>query len=255
MDRLAFTALNAINEQRISRQVRTNELANVATTGFKRSYEAAYKAIKTEGSGYDTRISPLLESKDFIDLNPGAVVVTANTTDIVIRGQGVLGVQAPNGDVAFTRRGDLRLNAQGALENGAGHLVLDNNGGPITIPAGFRINITDRGQIFATNPAAPAPQVEVPVGQLMLRDSSNVKLVRRNDTLFDPFIDNTRTPGDFASGPQPVFVQSGALEGSNVNPINAMVALIDAERSFESNIRFVKEARSIDESGAQLLKA
>ena len=47
MDRLAYTALNSINERRTSRHVLANELANVSTTGFKRSYEAAMQAVKT----------------------------------------------------------------------------------------------------------------------------------------------------------------------------------------------------------------
>ena len=62
MDRLAYTVLNSVNERRLSRHVTANELANVATTGFKRTYEAAMTAVKTEGMGYDTRISPQIEN-------------------------------------------------------------------------------------------------------------------------------------------------------------------------------------------------
>ncbi len=254
MDRLAYTALNSINERRTSRHVLANELANVSTTGFKRSYEAAMQAVKTEGMGYDTRFSPQMEKIDRVFLTPGSLMVTGNATDITVLEEGVLGVQAPNGEVAFTRRGDLKTNVNGVLENGQGHLVLDEGGAPITVPPGFLVNITKQGGVFVRNPTEPAPQVEVPVAQLMLRDASETVLVRREDGLFEAFIDGLRQPGDFPTGPKAVEVVSGALEGSNVNPITAMVKLIDETRSFESSIRFIKSAKEIDESGAQLLR-
>lgn len=255
MDKLAYTALNAVNEKRVARHMLTNELANVSTTGFKKSFDVALQAVKTEGLGYDTRISPQMEALDRIQLAPGALMVTGNPTDITLKEQGVLGVQAPDGTVAFTRRGDLRLNAQGVLENGVGHAALDDAGQPISVPAGFAINITATGQVLARDPNAPAPQVEVPIAQLMLRDASETVLVRREDGLFEAFIDGARQPGDFPTGPKPVELVSGALEGSNVNPISAMVKLIDAERSFESAIKFIKEAKGLDEAGAQMLRA
>lgn len=255
MDKLAFTALNAVNERRVARQMLTNELANVATTGFKRSYEAAMQAVLTDGEGYATRISPQIVSKDYIDLSPGPLVVTGSPVDIAMKDQTVLGVQAPDGSTAFTRRGDLRVNTQGLLENGQGHAILSDAGAPISVPPGFALSITETGQLLARDPNAPAPQVEVPIAQLMLRDASQTRLVRREDSLFDPFIDDARRPGDFPTGPLPTELMSGALENSNVNPISAMVKLIDTERSFESCIKFIKEARGLDESGAQLLRA
>lgn len=255
MDRLAYTVLNSINERRVSRHVTANELANVATTGFKRTYEAAMTAVKTEGMGYDTRISPQLEKFERIMLTPGAMMVTGQPTDIAVLKQGVLGVQAPNGDVAFTRRGDLRVNENGVLENAQGHLVVDDAGAPINVPPGFAVNITKQGEVFIRDPQAVGVQAEVAVAQLMLRDASQTVMVRREDGLFEAFIDGERRPGDFPSGPEAVEVLAGALEGSNVNPIQSMVKLIDESRSFEQSIRFIKSAKEIDESGSQLLRA
>ena len=60
--------------------------------------------------------------------------------------------------------------------------------------------------------------------------------------------------GDFVNGPLPVTVTPQALESSNVNPVVAVVRLIDYTRSFESQIRFIKEAKSLDESGMSMLK-
>ena len=255
MDRLAYTSLNSINERRISRHVTANELANVATTGFKRTYEAAMQAVKTEGMGYDTRISPQIEKYERIMLTPGAMMITGNPLDIAVQGQGVLGVQAPNGDTAFTRRGDLRLNVDGVLENAQGHVVLDDAGAPISIPPGFAVNITQTGAIFVKDPTAVGVQPEIQVAQLMLRDASETVMVRREDGLFEAFIDGERRTGDFPTGPKPVEVLAGALEGSNVNVIQSMVKLIDESRSFETSIKFIKQAKEIDETGSQLLRA
>ena len=58
MDRLAFTVAQGITEKAVARQLMTNELANVSTVGFKRSYDTALKAIKVEGGGFDTRFQP-----------------------------------------------------------------------------------------------------------------------------------------------------------------------------------------------------
>ena len=125
MDRLAFNAVAAINVQANSRQMATNELANVSTVGFKRSYQLAMSAVNIEGPGMKTRFQPQASEDDFINLKPGSVMATGRELDVVMSQQAVLAVTAPNGDLAFTRRGDLRINPQGVLENGSGHLVRD----------------------------------------------------------------------------------------------------------------------------------
>jgi flagellar basal-body rod protein FlgF len=89
----------------------------------------------------------------------------------------------------------------------------------------------------------------------MLRDASKIRLERREDSLFRPQADFRTATGDFTSGPIPASVTPQAVESSNVNPINAMVKLIDYSRSFETNMRFIKEAKSLDESGTSMLKA
>jgi flagellar basal-body rod protein FlgF len=255
MDRFAYTSLNGINERRLARHVFTNELANVSTPGFKKTYEAAMQANKTEGMGYDTRISPQMEKIERVLLTPGAIMVTGQSTDLAFKGQTLMGVRAPNGDLAFTRRGDLKVNINGVLENGQGHPVMGEDNNPISVPPGFALNITERGQVFARDPNVAGVAEEVLIGQILLRDASETVIVRREDGLFESFANNTRVTGDFPTGPVPVEVVSGALEGSNVNPVLALVKLIDESRSFEQNIKFIKEAKNIDEAGATMLRA
>ncbi len=250
MDRLIFTANAAITEKAVERQVIVNEMANVSTIGFKRSFDMALRSVKIEGPGFDTRFQTQAVSKDVIDLVPGAVMATGRPLDIAMSGFSVMGVESSTGELAFTRRGDLRVSAQGVLENGLGHAIR-GEGGPIQVPPGFIVSINKDGSVYAADPNQPTA-VPAQIGQILLRDASVQKMVRREDGLFRP--EGLPMGADFASGPEMIQLTPGALEASNVNPVYAMTRMIDHSRSFESQIRAIKEAKSLDESGSTMLK-
>lgn len=250
MDRLVFTSYSAINEKAVERQVLVNELANVSTTGFKRSFDVALRSIKVDGSGFDTRYQTQAVARDVIDLDPGPVLSSGRPLDVAMNGNTVMGVQAKDGQLAFTRRGDLRINAQGTLETGTGELVR-GAAGPLVVPPGFLISINADGSVYAKDPVQAAAPPAL-IGQILLRDASQMPMARRGDGLFTPL---GQPPGsDFQSGPQLASLTPKALEGSNVNAVYAMTRMIDHSRSFESQIRAIKEAKSLDESGATLMK-
>ena len=255
MDRLAFTSMASINERRLLREQLNNELANVSTVGFKKSYENAMVSVKAKGDGWDTRIQPYIEKFNAVNLDQGHLMVTGQKLDIALTDQNVLGVRAKNGELAFTRRGDLRLNSQGVLETGSSNPVLSEDGNPITIPAGFEVQITKEGDIFARDPLQPVDAPPVQIARMMLRDASQVTLQRREDTLFAPHIQYRKENGDFTNGPKVPQIVPGALEASNVNPVTAMVKLIDFSRSFETQIKTIAEAKQLDEAGSSMLKA
>ncbi len=253
MDRLAFNAVAAINEQRIARQMVTNELANVSTVGFKRSFEASVRAVQVNGPGLSTRMQPQSFTEDFIQLKAGTVMATGNNLDVALTGSAVLGVTSADGQLAFTRRGDLRVNANGVLENGSGYLVRGEGGSPISAPAGLVITIESDGTVFGRDPAQTNATPPVPLGTLLLRDASEVKLQRRPDGLFS--VVGLEQGKDFPSGPNPPRLTAGALEGSNVNALDTMIKLLDQSRTFEQQINMIKEAKSNDESGASMMRA
>ena len=255
MDRLAFTAMASINERRLLREQLNNDLANVSTVGFKKSYENAMVSVKAAGDGWDTRIQPYVEKFNAVNLDQGHLMVTGQKLDIALTDKSVLGVRAQNGELAFTRRGDLKINSQGVLETGSRNVVLADNGNPITMPVGFDVQITKEGDIYVRDPQQPPEAPSVLVARMMLRDASQITLQRREDTLYTPHIQYRTANGDFASGPKPPEIVPGALEASNVNPITAMVKLIDFSRSFETQIRTITEAKQLDESGSSMLKA
>jgi len=253
MDRLAFNAVAAINEQRVARQMVTNELANVSTVGFKRSFEASVRAVQVNGPGLSTRMQPQSFTEDFIQLKAGTVMATGNNLDVALTGSAVLGVTSADGQLAFTRRGDLRVNGKGVLENGSGYLVRGKDNSPISAPAGLVITIESDGTVFGRDPAQSNATPPVPLGTLLMRDASEIKLQRRPDGLFS--VVGLEQGQDFPSGPNPPRLTAGALEGSNVNALDTMIKLLDQSRTFEQQINMIKEAKSNDESGASMMKA
>jgi flagellar basal-body rod protein FlgF len=251
MDRLVFTSNATIKEQGTARQVLVNDLANVSTVGFKTSYDVALKTVKAQGPGFDSRYQAQTLARDLIRLEPGPIMATGRPMDIALADRAVLTVQAPNGDVAFTRRGDLRVNSQGQLENGSGHLVL-GNGGPIAVPPGMMVSINPDGSVFAKDPALPAAAPPVQIDQLRLRDGGDRKMGRREDGLYK--VDGQPDGSDIAVGDVPLRLIPQALEGSNVSAMESMTRLIDQSRSFETQIRIIKETKELDESGASMMK-
>jgi flagellar basal-body rod protein FlgF len=254
MDRLVFIAASSIDQHAISRQQLVHELANLSTIGFKKSFESAQVAVEASGSGFNSRIYseiiPERVIKDKVSLSGGPVMITGKNLDIALNGNTVLGVSASDGTLAFTRRGDLRVNTQGMLENGSGHMVLGEQG-PITVPPGYHISISSDGAISASDPAQPDMNKQM-VGKLMLRDAGDVILDRRKDGLFA--VAEKLAGTDIMNKNPNISITTGALEGSNVNAIESMVKLMDDSRSFEQQIRLIKECKDIHESGTTMMR-
>ena len=253
MDRLAFNAAAAINEMRTGRQMTTNELANVATPGFKRSFESAMMTLKVQGAGFESRFQPQAFASDNINMKPGVIIKTGRDLDVSMDAQTVMGVTAPNGELAFTRRGDLKLNGKGVLEMANGALVRGQGGGPITIPPGFFVKISKDGSIFATNPAQAGVAAPVLIDKILLRDASQVSLERREDSLYKivgkPANEDIPVTGNLAT------LTPETLEGSNVNAMEVMVKLMDQSRSFEMQVNVIKQNKDVDESGGSMMRA
>lgn len=273
MDRLVFTAHMAQREYRLDRQVLTNELANVSTVGFKKALKTANVAVKVTGDGFDSRFLPRAFSQNLVDMTEGERIVTGRGLDVAMDRKTVMGVQAENGDLAFTRRGDLQVSADGLLKLANGSPVLDDKGTPISAPTGVDLSVRSDGMILARDPNDSAsPELEV--AQLMLRDASQTSLMRREDGLFQPLpaIDpaadlvqrdingvpliysNGFPAQDFVSGPETPSISSGVLEGSNVSTVESLVKFIDHMRNFEMQTKVIKEMKDNDQSGASMMR-
>ncbi|MDP4912268.1 MAG: hypothetical protein NWR09_10340 [Pseudomonadales bacterium] len=254
MDRLAYTALSATIGSAQQRVQLTNNLANLNTVGFKMTSDIQHSAMKIEGFGFETRYQPVIlgtEETGIVKLDPGAYINTGNHLDIAMMGEAVLGVQSKDDQsLAFTRRGDLRITSDGLIETGDGDLVM-GEAGPVSVPLGQIITFGTDGSIFARSTAG-VDGVQTKVGELMLRDASQTALQRRSDGLFEPAGSQQRG-ADFASGPKNISIQTGTLEGSNVNPVLSLVNMMDYSRSFEMQIKVIAEINELDEKGSALI--
>ena len=257
MDKLVFTSLSGAKTGTIQRTMLTNDLANVSTVGFKRaSFQRAVPA-QLDGPGFAVRFQPLVENRtDVVDLKAGTRIDTGNPLDVAFNGQTVMGVLTDQGQLAFTRRGDLRVSELGFLETANGYLVAGEGGGPITVPEGGSPTITPDGTVFfnqaeADPAAAAAPPVQI--GQMLIRDASGTTLQRRLDGLYEQLGANG-AGGDIAPGPEAASLSTGALEGSNVNPVEVLVNLMDYYRSFETQMKLVKSAEELDQTGTRLMQ-
>ena len=251
MDRVIYTALGAITNLDFIRVQQTSDMANVSTVGYKKSGANTPVSVELVGPGFNVRAQAVVSNMvEEVNLKPGTAMETGNPLDIYMEDSTVLGVQAEDGTLGFTRRGDLRVNSSGVLETGSGNIVM-GDGGPLTIPPGMILSISGDGTIFALDPQdiAAAPQ---PIGELMLRDASETALVKREDGLFTPKTGSDS--GDFTSGNVPVGVRSEMLEGSNVNPIEMMVSLLDMQRSFETQMKIIKKTEEMDRDGSNLMR-
>jgi flagellar basal-body rod protein FlgF len=244
MDRMLYVAMSGANEFMQAQSAIAQNLANVSTTGY-RADVISFKSLPLYGTGQPTRVYPLTVTAG-VDTSPGTVVSTGRSLDVAVSGQGWIAVQAPDGSEAYTRAGDLRLTETGQLETGSGRPVL-GNGGPIAIPQAESIDIGSDGTI-SIRPVGQTPQALAVVDRIKLVNPDPAQLTKGPDGLMHT-TDGTTAPAD-----ADVQLVSGSLESSNVNPVEAMVAMLEMARQFEMQVKMMKTAQDNDASSAQLMQ-
>ncbi|MDE2368419.1 MAG: flagellar basal-body rod protein FlgF [Burkholderiales bacterium] len=239
MDRVIYLAMSGAKATMQRQDALANNLANASTNGFRAELEA-FRAVPVRGSGATTR-AYAIETTVGYSAEAGPVQATGNALDVAMQGQAWLAVQSLDGTEAYTRAGALQLDAQGQLVTVAG-LPVQGEGGPITIPLNAKVDIAADGSVSTTVPGQ-APQK---AGKLKLV-TPEAPLNRGTDGLFRAADGNDLTADPTAQ------VQSGALEGSNVSPVETMVQMIAAGRQFEQQMKMLTTAEQRDQSAAKLL--
>jgi flagellar basal-body rod protein FlgF len=238
MDRMIYLSMSGAKATMQRQDVLANNLANVSTSGFRAELQAI-RSVPVLGSGASTRVFAL-ESTPGYDPTPGVVAATGRNLDVAMRGDAWLALQGLDGTEAYTRGGSLDVSADGTLTTRGGLTVL-GDGGPIQVPPNSEVSIGADGTVSARLPGAAS----TPVGRLKLV-TPETALQRGDDGLF-------RSPdGELAADPN-ARVQDGALEGSNVNPVEAMVSMIGAARQFEAQMKLLQTAQSDADAAAKLL--
>ncbi len=227
-----------------------NNMANVGTTGFRRSraefQDLVYQQVRTPGgttadggtlpTGIQIGQGTRTVSTEFIH-SQGTMQQTGNPLDLAIEGDGFLQVTRPGGDIAYTRAGNLKLDQDGRLVTVDG-LPIDP---AVNIPPdATSITIGADGTISVTQPGDGQSQE---VGQLQIaRFANNAGLQALGRSMFRPTTASGQplvtTPGQDGSG---TFAQ-GFLEGSNVEVVNEMIDLISSQRAYELNQRVIQAA-------------
>jgi len=244
MDRLIYTALTGLQRNQEAQSVTAHNLANAQTPGFRREMAALSSGWLDTGGGSGalaTRVQSGGESPHDL-LRSGKVEATENPLDVALDGGAWLAVEDTGGEEALTRRGDLRLDAEGRLTTGDGHPVL-GDGGPIQIAAGFaEVRITRSGAV-ETRVDAEAPFIEA--ARLKLVSPDPATLARSQDGLF-------RAP--LMEADPLATVTTSAIERSNVDPNLSLVELVEQSRAFEMQTKLIAAAREMDEGTASLMR-
>ncbi len=252
--RSLFTASTGMAAQQLNIDVIANNIANVTTTGFKRSraefsdllYQE-YRRVGTQSSDTGTIVPAGVQVG--IGVKPvsvyrineqGSLIATNNQLDIAIKGRGFLQVTLPDGTTAYTRDGALKLDNNGVIVNADGFQIQP----AITVPAdATTLTINADGQVQATIPGQINQQL---LGQLQLANFINEPGLQSNgDNLLveteasgAPTVGN---PGDIGFGQ----LQQFFLEQSNVNMVSEMTDLITAQRAYEINSKVIQASDSM----------
>lgn len=257
--RTAATGMVA-QQQRV--EVIANNLANVNTTGFKRSRahfedllyqmvqngatvgEADTQATQAIQVGRGTRLAAVQRMD-----GQGPLEMTGRPLDLAIEGNGYFQVGLPDGRTAFTRDGSFTISDQGVLVNHSGYTVQPG----VSIPAeATSISISRTGIVSVQ--VGNDPQL-VEVGRLELaRFANSPGLLSLGENLF--------METEASGAPQLGFAQEdgfgrvvqGSLEGSNVEVVQEMVDMIAALRAYEINSKAVKAGESMSEMANALLR-
>ena len=242
MDRLIYTAMTGASAAANRQSVLANNLANVSTNGF-RAELSTYRAVPLQGEGASTRVFALEATAGHLD-RPGPPQRTDRDLDAMPMGTAWFGIQGLDGTEAYTRNGHFEIATDGTLVSPGGLPVLSSGGAPMTVPAGATVSIGADGTVSAKVGKEPSNAV----GRLKLATpNADDPLQRGPDGLFRP------RSGDPLPNDETARLQTGVLEGSNVNPIEAMVGMIQTARQFETQMRLLQTAESNDRAAGQLL--
>ena len=239
MDRMIYLSMAGAKASMQRQDVLANNLANASNTVFRAEMQA-FRAVPVLGDGASTRVFAL-ESTVGYDSQSGSLQSTGRSLDVAMKGNGWLAVQSLDGTEAYTRAGAFELSTEGQLVTPGGLPVL-GDGGPITLPPNATVEIAADGTITTAVGNAKPQQA----GKLKMV-TPEAPLLRGTDGLF-----RAADGGDLTADPG-ARLQSGALEGSNVSPVETMVAMIAAARQFEQQMKMMQSAEQKEQSATKLL--
>jgi len=248
MIRSLWIAKTGMEGQQTKLDAISNNLANVGTNGFKRAgvqfEDLMYQNLRpagaaaAEGTTLPTGLQVGLgvrAASATRNFQQGALQQTGNAFDVAIKGQGFFQITMPDGSTGYTRDGAFQVDANGQLVTNAGNPVQPG----ITVPPNaLTVTVAADGTVNATLPGQAAPQN---LGQLQLASFINpAGLESRGGNLFAETAASgapqAGAPGANGLGT----LQSGFVEGSNVNVVEELVSMIATQRAYELNSKAIQ---------------
>lgn len=250
MLRALNSAATGMAAQQLNIDVVANNMANVNTTGFRKSraefQDLLYHTVRAPGGqtgggtsqptgiqiGQGTRTVATQAMH-----TQGAMRQTGNQLDLAIEGQGFFQVTLPSGEVSYTRAGNLKTDADGRLVTADGFAIEP----AITIPTdATSISISSTGLVSVTQPGQGNASE---IGQLQLANFANpTGLLATGRSLYTATTASGQAivsnPGEQGVGA----LAQGFLEGSNVEVVSEMIELIASQRAYEVNQRVIQAA-------------
>ena len=244
MDRLIYTSLAAMRGSMSRQTAIANNLANAQTPGFRADMASA-QSLWLDGDGLDARA---MSSEEVLgaDMKAGTVTQTGRDLDIAMQGDALLVVQAKNGEEAYTRRGDLQISPSGLLTTGDGHPVQGGQG-PVTIPPADAISIDQEGRVWIV-PQGGDPENPQEVDRLRLATPAGSDIAKGLDGLF-----RVKGGGILPDDPEARLL-TRSIEGSNVTATAALVEMIEASRSWDTQLKMIGDVRDMDSATANLMQ-
>jgi len=247
MLRAFSTAATGMTAQQMMVDIIANNLANINTTGFKRSQINFQDLLYIEMQEPGTEVASGVTSPGGLEIGSGVRAAstikvysagefqnTGRKLDIAIRGQGFLQITLPNGDLRYTRDGALQINADGELVTTTGYILEP----AISIPIdAVSVDIGKDGGVNVTD-AAGTQSVLGPIQLVRFPNPSGLSSEGDN-LLAETEASGTATPGTPGESGFGT-IQSGFLEKSNVQMVSELVNLITAQRAYEINSRAIK---------------
>lgn len=255
-----WTAATGMGAQQVNIDVISNNLANVNTTGYKKSrvnfQDMMYQRLKQPGTpnaqgaqvpvgieiGHGTRVSAT--QKIF---SKGSLQNTGNSLDLLVEGDGFFQVLRPDGTIAYTKDGSFKQDSTGRIVTSDGYPLQPE----VFVPQdATEISITSDGTVSVQIAGDNQPQQ---LGQIQLANFSNpagLNSIGRNlfevtNASGDPMVNN---PGAAGYGT----IVQGFLEMSNVQVVEEMVNMIAAQRAYEVNSKAIQAADQMLSTATQL---
>lgn len=236
-----WVAKTGLDAQQTRMSVVSNNLANVNTSGFKKSRvvfeDLLYQNVSQVGGATSqdteqptglnlgTGVRVVATEKSF---NQGTTVNTGNPFDVMISGRGFFQIRLPDGTEAYTRDGSFKIDSEGRMVTASGYEVQPS----ITVPTGtVSLTIASDGLIQAVVTGQVEP---VTLGTMQIADFINPAGLqpRGQNLLVETSASGTPQLGNPALEGRGELVQ-GALEGSNVNVVEELVGMIETQRAYE----------------------